>query len=75
MGGLIFSVSSMVSGIAISFYYGPEFAAACFTFFPIIIMLIVLISKLVKKAAMKRISYVKKLGGIMEESLSSISIV
>jgi ABC-type multidrug transport system fused ATPase/permease subunit len=74
-GSLIFSATTLCVGTIVAFSFGPEFAGACFCFFPFVLCSIVVISGLVKRAAIQRLGHIKKLGGIIEEGLFSIKLV
>jgi ATP-binding cassette subfamily B (MDR/TAP) protein 1 len=74
-GNLIFATTSLFAGMIIAFSYGPEFAGACLAFFPFVLCCIIVISGLVKRAAIQRLVHIKRLGGIVEEGLFSVKLI
>lgn len=65
----------MVSGIAIAFYSGADYAAICFGYIPIIFIIMMMFAGNVKTAAISKIMVIKKMGGLIEESLSAIRLI
>ena len=65
----------MISGLAIALYRGPDFAAVCLAYFPLIILFITIFRKKVKESSKNKIEVSKKLGGIVEETLYSIKLI
>lgn len=54
---------------------GPLFAIIALAFFPLMIILLGVFSALVKGAFLQKAQSLKELGGIVEESLSSIKLI
>jgi hypothetical protein len=65
----------VLSGIGIAFYRGPALAAIYFGYMPIIVLVMIMFGGQVRKATIERIIVSKKLGGILEESLSAIKLI
>ena len=72
---IIFSLACLVSGIAISFYRGADFAACCIAFLPVILVIIIIFGIYAKKAFIDLMIVTMRLGGVIEESLSSIRLI
>lgn len=72
---ILFGGSTFVSGIAIAFYEGADFAGICFAFFPIILCLMVVFGSQVKKTTEAKVKTIKKLGGCIEESLTAVKLI
>lgn len=68
-------MTTILAGIGIAFYQGADFAAICFAYFPIIMVCIVLFGAQVKRTAIGKYMVSKRLGGVVEEILSSIKLV
>lgn len=54
---------------------GPVFAAICLAYFPIVIIFVMIFGGKMKKSTIAKISEIKILGGLVEESLSAIKLV
>ena len=48
---VIFSAANVISGLAIALYRGPDFAAVCLAYFPLIILFITIFRKKVKESS------------------------
>lgn len=72
---IIFSVSSLVFGIAIAFYRGADFAGVCCAFIPIMLFIMAVFGGQVKRATVSKMEVIKKLGGVIEESLTAIRLI
>jgi ABC-type multidrug transport system fused ATPase/permease subunit len=72
---IIFSIATMISGIAIAFYRGADYAGACTAFVPVLVILMGVFGVQVKKATIAKIGVVKKMSGAVEESLSAIRLI
>lgn len=75
IGHLVFSFSAIIAGIVISFCVGPLFALVALAYFPGMAMILGFFSKYVKKAFHRKTSSLKKLGGIVEETLSAVKLI
>jgi ABC-type multidrug transport system fused ATPase/permease subunit len=64
-----------VFGIAISLFYGADFAGVCAAFLPFALILMMIFGVFVKKATFAKITVLKKLGGVIEESLTAIRLI
>jgi len=65
----------LISGIAIAFYRGADFAAVCTAFVPVLMILMGVFGMQVKKSAIEKAMIVKKLGGLVEESLTAVRLI
>ena len=72
---VIFAVSTMVAGVGISLYKGADFAGVCSTFIPVIIILMGTFGAQVKKTTIAKMMVLKRLGGVIEESLTAIRVI
>jgi ABC-type multidrug transport system fused ATPase/permease subunit len=72
---IIFSASSLVSGIGIAFYRGADFAAVCTAFTPLIFVIMIFFGGQVKNATIAKMVVVKKLCGVVEESLTAVRLI
>ena len=72
---IVFSAACLISGIGVSFYIGPDFAAICIAYFPIILIFISIFGKAVRNASIRKMGVAKKLGGVVEESFSAIKLI
>ena len=71
----MFSSAAMIGGIGIAFYRGADFAAVCFAFVPIIFIVMTIFVIQIKKSTTAKLAVVKKLGGVIEESLTAIRLI
>lgn len=65
----IYSFSTLIFGVAIAIYRGADFAGVCACFVPIMLILMAVFGVHVKKVTIAKIMIVKKLGGVVEESI------
>lgn len=72
---MLSAVGSILCGVIIAFCEGPLYAIICLAYFPLILMMLLCLSKAAKDVAFEKVLMVKKLGGITEESLTSIKLV
>ncbi len=72
---IIFSMSTLLAGVGIAFYRGADFAAVCTAFTPIIFIIMCVFGGIVKKTAIAKMGVVKKLCGVVEESLTAIKLI
>lgn len=72
---MIVGLASFASGLGIAFYEGPIYAFICLAYFPIIFTAFFLIGGAVKTAAIEKITMIKKLGALVEESLTAIKLI
>jgi ABC-type multidrug transport system fused ATPase/permease subunit len=72
---IIFSFSCLFCGIGISFYQGADFAGICCAFIPIIMFVMIIFGQQVKKTSGEKMMILKKLGGVIEESLSAVRLI
>ena len=61
--------------MGIAFYSGADYAAICFAFFPVIVVLVGIFGAIVKKATLEQLEATKVLGGVTEEILSAVKLV
>jgi ABC-type multidrug transport system fused ATPase/permease subunit len=71
----MFSMASLISGVGIAFYRGADFAAVCLAFVPVIFIILCVFMAQIKKAAIAKMGVIKKLGGVVEESLTAIRLI
>ncbi len=69
------TIGAVFAGLIISFVYGPVFAIICFGYFPIVMIFGIIFGRSIKGLTMAKIGAVKKLGGVVEETLSSVKLV
>jgi ABC-type multidrug transport system fused ATPase/permease subunit len=72
---MLMSASAFATGIGISFYFGPVYAAICCAYYPLMFSILFCLTKAVKKAAIAKMTILKQMGGVVEETLSSIKLV
>ena len=72
---VIMTIAAFITGIGISFYYGPIFALICFAYYPIMMLIVVFFGSAVKKQTIAKVAMLKQMGGTVEESLSAIKLV
>jgi ABC-type multidrug transport system fused ATPase/permease subunit len=65
----------MISGFAVAFAKGADFAAVCFAFVPILIIIMGVFGVHVKNATIAKMGVVKKMAGVVEESLFAIKLI
>jgi ABC-type multidrug transport system fused ATPase/permease subunit len=65
----------MISGFAVAFAKGADFAAVCFGFVPIIIILMGTFGVQTKNATIAKMGVVKKMAGVVEESLFAVKLI
>jgi ABC-type multidrug transport system fused ATPase/permease subunit len=69
------SIACFVSGVGLSFYYGPVLAAIYIAFFPMVFICMFAFGGAVKKAAIAKMGILKKMGGMVEECLFSVKLI
>jgi ATP-binding cassette, subfamily B (MDR/TAP), member 1 len=72
---IIYSVSTLIGGVAIAFFEGADFAGVCAAFIPVLFIIMVIFGGIVKKATLAKMAVLKKLGGVVEESLTAIRLI
>ena len=72
---MIFSFATLIAGVAIAFYRGADFAGVCAAFIPIMFILIAVFGARVKVTTAEKMEVMKKLGGVIEESLCAIRLI
>jgi len=65
----------MISGFAVAFAKGADFAAVCIAFVPILVIIMVFFGVHVKNATIAKMGVVKKMAGVVEESLFAIKLI
>jgi len=75
VGQLIYAVSMIVGGLAISFWYGPVFTLICLCYMPIMMGVIAVFGSLVTKKMKAKLVQTRKLGAHTEETLSALKLV
>ncbi len=74
-GNILFSLSTLLSGFGIAFYKGADFAGVCAAFLPLLMLLMGIFGANVKKSMMAKFGVVKKMAGIVEESLTAVRLI
>ncbi len=72
---MIFSFATLLCGVGIAFYRGADFAGVCCAFIPIIFILMAVFGARVKTVTAEKMAVMKKLGGVIEESLTAIRLI
>jgi ABC-type multidrug transport system fused ATPase/permease subunit len=72
---MIFAVSTCVSGIGYAFYFAPLYALICVMYLPFLLIILAVFGRMVQKTALQKVTVVKYLGGIAEETLTAIKVV
>ena len=65
----------MISGFAVAFAKGADFAAVCIAFVPILVIIMGFFGVHVKNATIEKMGVVKKMAGVVEESLFAIKLI
>jgi len=72
---MIFAVSTCLSGIAYALYFAPLYAGICILYLPFLLSILGIFGRMVQKTALQKVTVVKNLGGIAEETLTAIKVV
>jgi len=72
---IIFSLSTMISGFTVAFIKGADFAGVCFAFLPILFFIMGFFGVHVKNKTIAKMGVVKKMAGVVEESLFAIKLI
>ena len=72
---MIFAVSTCISGISYAFYFAPFYALICVMYLPFLLIILAVFGRMVQKTALEKVTVVKYLGGIAEETLTAIKVV
>ncbi len=65
----------MISGFGVAFAKGADFAGVCFGFVPIIVILMGTFGVQTKNATIAKMGVVKKMAGVVEESLFAVKLI
>lgn len=71
----MFSLSTLIAGVGIAFYRGADFAAICLAYLPLILVIMIFFTAQIKKSAIAKMGVIKRLGGVVEESLTAIRLI
>lgn len=71
----MFSASTLIAGVGIALYRGADFAAVCMAYLPLILVIMIFFTAQIKKSAIAKMGVIKKLGGVVEESLTAIRLI
>jgi ABC-type multidrug transport system fused ATPase/permease subunit len=63
-------IGNVIGALGVCFYKGPIFTLICFSYFPMMLLMIGFVGNLSRKAALKKLDVSKSLAGFTEESLS-----
>jgi ATP-binding cassette, subfamily B (MDR/TAP), member 1 len=74
-GQLLQSFGLLIGGFAIAFARGPIFALVCIAYMPLMLILIVVLGGISKRAAFAKLKSNKDLGGFTEECISALKLV
>lgn len=72
---MIFAVSTCLSGIGYAVYFAPVYAVICLMYLPFLLTILAVFGKMVQRTALQKVTVVKHLGGIAEETLTAIKVV
>lgn len=72
---MIYACTTCLAGIAYAFYFAPFYAAICVCYLPFLLLILATFGRLVQKTALEKVTVIKNLGGIAEESLNAIKVV
>lgn len=72
---MIFAVSTCISGIGYAVYFAPIYASICVLYLPFLLTILGVFGRMVQKTALQKVTVVKNLGGIAEETLTAIKVV
>lgn len=72
---IIFALATMISGITVAFVKGADFAAICFGFVPLLFVNLGIFGVHVKNSTIAKMKVVKKMAGVVEESLFAIKLI
>ena len=64
-----------LTGIGIAFFEGAVYSAICFSYFPMMMIIVIMFGAKVKVSTGKKIAVSRRLGGIVEESLSAVKLI
>lgn len=64
-----------ISGMGYAIWFGPSFALVCVAYLPILLAVIAIFGTRVQSATLQKLSVIKKLGGVAEETLTAIKVV
>jgi ABC-type multidrug transport system fused ATPase/permease subunit len=68
-------IGCIIGGLGISFWRGPVFTLICLVYLPIILINVVIMGAISKKAQFKKLEANKALGGYSEEQLANLKLV
>lgn len=68
-------MACFLSGFGIAYYKGADFAGICTAFLPLLLLALALFSGKVRRATVAKVNVVKRLGGVVEESLGAIRLI
>ncbi|CDW89499.1 abc transporter [Stylonychia lemnae] len=72
---IIFAIFNLISAMSIALARGADLAAIFLVVFPIMFMMLLIFGAQVKKGSILKSNVIRKLGGIVEESLMSIRLI
>jgi len=72
---IVFTLVCILAGLGIALYKGVIFTLICLAYFPLVIILSGVFGKKVRTTAIEKMKITKKMGGVVEESLSAIRLV
>ena len=75
ISNLIFACSTCIFGMVYALVYGPVFALICIAYLPVLMGIIGFFGRQVQKSTLAKLTVVKNLGGIAEETLTAIKVV
>ena len=75
ISNLIFAVSTCLAGIVYALSFGPTFALVCLAYLPVLLIILGVFGSMVRRFTMQKLTVVKQLGGIAEETLTAIKVV
>jgi ABC-type multidrug transport system fused ATPase/permease subunit len=75
IGSIIFGIFVFIGGIGIALFRGSVLAGICLSYLPLMLVVVAVFGGQVKKSTNRKREMSKKLGGIVEESLSAIKLI
>ena len=68
-------IGNVLGSLGVCFYKAPLFTLICFSYFPIILLMVGFVAKLSRKSALGKLNVSKSVSGFTEESLSLYKLI
>lgn len=72
---MIYAVSTLVAGMCYALYFAPVYAGICMLYLPFLLTILGVFGRMVQRTALEKVTVVKNMGGIAEETLTAIKVV